>query len=127
MDAQRVAAVKPRRERQALRRRGAARSSQPKLPARPRRGSFLYLLLKEDLAELVFLAGLQDREHLVAGLQLGRPDRDLRFSVTHDGDQPRAFRQPQFLDRLARAGRPFVDLNFDDLEVLLAELEQVNE
>src|SRR5580765_9084465 len=61
-------------------------------------GSSLYLLLKKDPAELVFLARLQDRQHLVTRLELGRPDRDLRGAVAHDRDEPRAFRQPQLLD-----------------------------
>ena len=60
-------------------------------------------------------------------MELGRADRDLRLAVTHDRDQPRAFRQPQLLDRLSGGGRALVDLHLDDLQVLLAQLEQVDE
>src|SRR5947208_16654737 len=80
-----------------------------KLPARSRRGSLLYLLLKEDLAKLVFHARLQDGKHLVARLELGRADRDLRLPVAHDRDQPRALRQPELLDGLTRARGALVD------------------
>src|SRR6266550_4210914 len=98
-----------------------------KVPAAEPIGSHLYLLLKQDLAQFVFLAGLEDREHLVTRLQLGRADRDLGLAVAHDGDQPRSLRQPQLLHRLARARRALVDLHLDDLEVLLAQLEQMDE
>ena len=84
-------------------------------------------LLEQDLAQLVFLAGLQDREHLVTRLELRRADGDLRLPVAHDGDQTRALRQPQLLDGLAGARGALVDLHLDDLEVLLAQLEQVDQ
>src|SRR4249919_2300197 len=90
-------------------------------------GSSLYLLLKKDPAELVFLARLQDRQYLVTRLELGRPDCDLRGAVAHDRDEPRAFRQPQLLHRLAGGRRFLVDLDLDDLEVLLPQLEQMHE
>src|SRR5215212_1943787 len=48
-----------------------------KVPAANPAGSRLYLLLKEDLAELVLLARLEDREHLITRLELGRADGDL--------------------------------------------------
>src|SRR6476646_4027309 len=98
-----------------------------KVPAADRRGSRLYLLLKKNLAQLVFHAGLKDRKHLVARPELGRADRNLGLAVAHDGDQPGAFRQSQLLDRLARARRALVDLYLDDLEILLAQLEQVDQ
>src|SRR5205814_999348 len=78
-----------------------------------------YLLLKQNATELVFLAGLQDGEHLIARLELGLADRDLRFAVARDRDEPRALRQAQLLNRRASARRRFVDLDLDDLEVLL--------
>src|SRR5438045_1695720 len=71
---------------------------------RPRRlVRTFYLLLKKHLAQLVLLARLEDGEHLVAGLQLGRSDGDLRLPVAHDRDQPRPLRQAQLLDRLPGA------------------------
>src|SRR5436190_14733246 len=42
------------------------------------------LALEQDPAQLVFLARLQDREHLVAGAELSRADGDLRVAVAHD-------------------------------------------
>src|SRR5262249_6823152 len=98
-----------------------------KVPSPGPVGSRLYLVLKKDVAELVFLARLQNRQHLVTGLELRRADRDLRPAVAHDRDEPRALRQTELLDRLPGARRALVDLHFDDLEVLLAELEQVDE
>src|SRR5262249_28323630 len=85
------------------------------------------LLLVPHLAQLVLLARLEHRKHLVARLELGRADRDLGLAVAHDGDQPRAFREAQLLDGLAGARGALVDLHLDDLEVLLPELEQVDE
>src|SRR5207244_9228871 len=59
------------------------------------------LLLEQDLAQLVLLARLEDREHLVSRLQLGRADGDLGLAVAHDGDQPRPLGQRELLDALA--------------------------
>src|SRR5262249_32300027 len=87
----------------------------------------MHLLLKKNLAELVLLARLEDREHLVTRLELGRADGDLRLAVSHHRDQPRTLRKAQLLDGLAGARRALVDLHFDDLEVLLAQLEQMDE
>src|SRR5213076_2108741 len=83
--------------------------------------------LEEHPAELVLLARLEDREHLVAGLKLRRADRDLRPAVAGDGDQPRAMGELQLLDPLAGGRGVLVDLDLDDLEVLLAELAQVDQ
>src|SRR5581483_1589848 len=106
-------AARPRR-----RRRGLRRSSRPeRYPS----------ALEQYPPELVFLARLEDREHLVAGLEGGGADGDLGAAVAHHGDEPRALGQPQRLDALARDGRVAVDLHLDDLEVLLAQLEQVDE
>ena len=77
--------------------------------------------------ELVFLARLQDGEHLVARAQYGRADRELGVAVAHHRDQPHALRQGQTGDPLAGNGRVPVDLQLDDLEVLLPQLEQVHE
>src|SRR5690349_9605250 len=73
--------------------------------------------LQEDAAQLVLLARLQDREHLVSRLQLGRPDRDLRLAVARDRDQPRPFGELQLLDGLARRRGALVDLHLDDLQI----------
>ena len=81
----------------------------------------------EHAAELVLLARLEDREHLVAGLEHGRADGDLRLAVPHHGDQARALGERELLDRLAGDGRALVDLHLDDLEVLLAQLEHPHE
>src|SRR6266496_2256469 len=78
-------------------------------------------------AELVLLAGLEDGQHLISHLERRRPDGDLRLFVAHDRDQPGALRQLEILDALARDRRVLVDLHLDDLEVLLAQLEQVNQ
>src|SRR5712691_1030608 len=95
-------------------------------PPSRRLGARSYLLLKQDLTELVFLARLEDGQHLVPRLELGRADCDLCLAIPHDGDQARALRQPQLLNRLSRPRRAFVDLHLDDLEVLLAQLEQMH-
>ena len=42
-----------------------------KVPTADPFGSSFYLLLKKDLSQLVFLARLENGEHLVAGPQLG--------------------------------------------------------
>ena len=65
-------------------------------------GSFL----SRTRAELVLLAGLEDREHLVAGLELGRADRDLGLAVAHDGDQARALGQRRLSTRLPATASP---------------------
>ena len=50
------------------------------------------------------------------------------LAVAHDRDQPRALGQLEPLDRACRrTATPRVDLHLDDLEVLLAQLEQVDE
>ena len=62
------------------------------------------------------------------GSQLGRADRDLGLAVAHDRDQPRAVGQRRASRRVLPAtGELLVDLHLDDLEVLLAQLEQVDE
>src|SRR5918912_583199 len=91
---------------------GRRRVTRPRVAAAERK-----LTLEEDALELVLLAGLEDREHLVARLQLGRPDGDLCSAVPHDGDQARPFRKRELLDLLAGAGGALVDLHLDDLEV----------
>src|SRR5438105_10094617 len=60
--------------------------------------------LEQDAAELVLLAGLQDGEHLVAGLELRRADCDLGLAVPHHGDQPRALGERQPLHLLPGRG-----------------------
>ena len=52
---------------------------------------------------------------------------ELRAAVPHDRDQARPVGQRQPGDALARGGRVAVDLQLDDLEVLLAELEQADD
>ena len=85
------------------------------------------LALQQQPAELVFLAGLEHREHLVAGPDHGRVLGELGAAVPHHRDQARAVRQAQAADPLSRDGRVPVDLELDDLEVLLAQLEQVHD
>src|SRR2546423_13167149 len=48
-----------------------------KLPRRAPFGSNFYLVLKQDVSQLVFLAGLQDRQDLVARPELRRADCNL--------------------------------------------------
>src|SRR5690349_6531791 len=98
-----------------------------KVPLAAAFGSSLYLLLKKHAAKLVLFPRLEDRQHLVTGLELGRADGDLRLAVAHHRDQPRPFGQTQLLDGLAGARRASVDLHLDDLEVFLAQLEQVDQ
>src|SRR4051794_22025100 len=82
---------------------------------------------QQNAAELVFLAGLEDRENLVAGLERRRADGDLRAALAHDGDQPRALGELQPFDTLAGRRRVAIDLHLDDLEILLPQLEQVDQ
>src|SRR5690348_12213338 len=82
---------------------------------------------EERPAELVFLARFEDREHLVAHLELGLLIRDLGLARADDGDQPGAVRKHQRPDTLPLAVRPLVHGHLDDLEVLLAQLEQLHE
>src|SRR5690242_8089468 len=91
------------------------------------RATRLWLASQEHASELVLLAGLEDGEHLVARLELRRSDGDLGVAVAHDGDEPRTVGQLQRLDALARRRRVTVDLYLDDLEVLLAELQQMDD
>src|SRR5207302_10435989 len=102
------------------------RRPQPEAPPRmrARRPRAFVSTLEENLPQLVLLARLEDRENLVAGLQLGGADRDLGVAVAHDRDQARALRQVEALDAAARRGSALVDHHLDDLEVLLAQLEQ---
>ena len=57
------------------------------------RGTRFALVADEHAAELVFLAGLEDREHRVALLELHRVVGHLGLAVAHDRDQPRALGQ----------------------------------
>ena len=81
----------------------------------------------QDLAHLVLAAGLQDREHLVAGGEHRRADGDLGRAAAHHRDQARARRQAEAVDLLADARALGADLDLDDLEVLLAQLQQVHQ
>src|SRR3989442_1565024 len=101
----------------------AARAPPARSSARTRKA----LVLEEDTSQLVLLARLEDREHLVAGFETGRPARDLRLPVPHYRDELGALRQAEALDLLAGARRVLVDLHLDDLEVLLAQLEEVDQ
>src|SRR6266511_4958476 len=83
--------------------------------------------LEQDPPQLVFLTGLENRQDLVAGQQLGRADGDLRPAVAHDRDQTGAFRQVELLDALPRGRVVLVALHLDDLAILLAQLEQVHQ
>ena len=85
------------------------------------------LALEEDALELVLLARLEHREHLIPGTQHRPILGELRAAVPHHGDQPRTGGQVEPGEPLARRGRVAVDLELDDLEVLLAELEQVDD
>ncbi len=65
--------------------------------------------------------------HLVARVQDRAVVDQLGLPVAHEGDQARAGRQGQLVDRLADARAPGVDLDLDDLEVLPAQLQQVDQ
>src|SRR5262249_46788257 len=97
------------------------------LPRATLTGRSLPSALQEHAAELVFLAGLENRQHLVARLELGRADGDLRLPVAHHRDEPRSLGKLEALDTLAGDRRVAVDLHLDDLEVLLAQLEEVDQ
>src|SRR5205085_7685292 len=56
---------------------------------------YLGSVVEEDAPQLVLLAGREDREHLVAGLDLGLLVRDLGFPVADDGDEARGLGVPQ--------------------------------
>ena len=62
----------------------------------------LRLPLQQNAAELVFLARLEDRQHLVARLERRRADGDLGLAVAHDGDEARALGQAEALDASCR-------------------------
>src|SRR5262249_62359957 len=81
----------------------------------------------EDLPQLVFLPGLEDRQHRIAGLELQRAVRSLGLAVADDRDHARAFGKCDVADRLAGTGGVRFDHDLDDLEILLAKLEQVNQ
>ena len=85
------------------------------------------LALEEHLAQLVFLARLEHRQHLVAGTEDRRLLGELGATVPDDRNEPRAVGHPEPCDTLARGGRVAVDLELDDLEILLAQLEQVHD
>ena len=85
------------------------------------------LALQEEPAELVLLAGLEHGENLVSRPDHRRVLGELRAAVPHHRDQTRAFREPQAADPLPGDRGVPVDLELDDLEVLLAQLEQVHD
>src|SRR5213082_799558 len=94
----------------------------------PRSGAMqLQLPPQEHASELVLLARFENVEDLVTCLELRRADGDLGAARAHDGDEACAVRQLERLDALAGGRRVAVDLHLDDLEVLAAELEQVDE
>ena len=55
------------------------------------------------------------------------PSSEVSLAVSHDGDQPSAVGQLHAGERLAEARRARIDLHLDDLEVLLAQLEEMDE
>src|SRR5262249_27060350 len=61
------------------------------------------LALQEDLPQLVLLARLEDRQHLVAGLELRLVVGDRRLAVANDGNEPCAVRELERPDPLALA------------------------
>ena len=71
-----------------------ARSLEAPRRAPPRRRARAASPLDQRLAQLVFLARLENREHLVAGLELGLAACDHRLAVADDGDEARALGQP---------------------------------
>ena len=77
--------------------------------------------------KLVLPARLQDREHLVAGAEHGRADRDLGLAVrmTEISREPSGSSSSDTL--LPIDGRPALDLHLDDLEALAPQLEQADE
>ena len=99
---------------------------------RPDRRARLAPLLAQRLARQQHPAGASSLPGSSTASTWSRPDHgrvlsELGAALAHDRDQPRALRQPEAGDALARSGRVALDLELDDLEVLLAQLEQVHD
>ena len=84
-------------------------------------------LTKQDLPQFFLLARFEHGEDLVTGPELDFALGHLRLPVPHDRDQPRPGRQLDPRHLLPHGRRVRIELHLDDLEVLLAELEQVDQ
>ena len=82
---------------------------------------------REARRDLVLETGIEDQQHLIAGLDDRVALGDEPGAVAQHRDDQRAVGQGDVADHGPGGRRPLADLELDDLEVLLFEREQLNE